>query len=1824
MARISAQKILLTVLIGLFAASPVQAEIAPWLLEFLDRYNIPLRWDNVEGTPEWISGVLPRYSSEYKCHAVTFRPGEDVLIRVPSRSMVRVYGSTGDTLGDPTLKAFVSDGNGLFMERSVIRGEDGRSWLLHTGLEKNGLVRFFLPSSAGGPVQAALFVSRYESAGNPRPYRNLVELSAPVVQVREKYLDAGRLFQRLSAERPYQVRVKGPLRMLLEHRLVFGPDDRIDHTSYTIQGLLDTRNVLSFSSATRPESRALVQVEDEYPMVGYLRKSYFSIPGGEHILTVLPDRNVLVRLQALEEPDFLFPGLNDPFPLPGEKADDKEDPVLLFARSKEAVDVLRPDPGEYVNIEEWTRRIWKNNRYPAGGLSAAGVVAELARRYPGSDELARAERLAAGKFTFYRNLFPLSVGNNSGQVFTRFVSPALKEDTVQLRVLHKEALLSAANDMGRAYFSDIPTSKGPGELPGETGLTYMLPRRWVQSQLRILVESRTGSGSFMLQLGNQPEIRCDVLPTAIRPPEEFALDTGPAAAGLAWKLGAGLDPSLDRKGRADGPVLVSTLTVPLASDVERIAIRPLGKTMQPVRVALQYRDSSPFSLSESEFLLARKQLCRSMSMYELALKIYRNTDAAKTLENRPDREAIEDIEAFLLPLFRYIHTREIVFASSVSPLPVPRETTVFRPVEVDGVRRKLKSALKAGQWVVVLEHAMQLYRGTRGQDKIYAAMLVAEALEKSSESYLGEMWLRGLFLYPQHGGKGLRQMARHRLERLYQNRNDTNALINLYATCFSQNPSPLYLEKLAEMLLVEGRSHLALVAILLAPQRESNRELLIRAALQSDWYRTVQEAIRKITGPEEQKFWLGRLEEKRGNGDAALRSFTAAGKMGEKQAHSIEEAKAIREKLGGDEAEERKEALAAWEQWQNDLPGPFFWQSEPWHVHDHAGGVWLYSAAQDKKTLMYRATGDRPVRAAIWGPVTLRVTVRPLHAEPEGDGVSGWSRLYVDEELDLIPILKNRPVRQWQMEPGERTLPGRAVTFERRLGPGPHELSLSSSTLELLVAIQVRRAELNNTLPPLSHAAADAVLEAKGPGEPLQRAGETECLHRDCLALLSRESQAGPEFFFSSQFKINTEQVQPRRKKKPRNAGIRTGKVSSRHGDNPENDTYSAVARLMATGQWDAALDAAGQATDQERHQLLTLLLYLSESRPERQPEYESLARTLFEKYRFGRKDQTLFQQITGRTQWKQVRLVHGGAGLRLVPVAKWSPENPALRIRKALLASPLESDVVLAGDEQIVLSLENPTSSTGLEVSWRLSEVSYLHPEPMDIVYQLDNGRQRKITLEPDQPRLSLRLNIPPGRHRFVTGIASRYGNQFLQLRFQESVPSVHVPARGAVWLPQVRERSYHVVTSREPLTLSIQGPNTLRIDELRNGNVLSRYRVIGHGVQTITLRPEKNQKEMLVRLYKRVAKNSEAAKGRPRSIQRTYPELPPPLLVLPERAGQEGRIRFTDAYALGRQEDGTWSAGLSWYKRRAVEEDRAGGDGETFFQFSGSYHHLYDPMPTYLESTVFLRKRTHGGPTLGVHADVTRKYNHFPLTVRLTGDVVTQNPEAGETNFFDRDPTEWAALLQARVYQERPLSGKLKHRPMLTVFGRLMSLKDATRYEAGTVDQDIFTRYKADHRNGLRFSEYLSYRPRLDTVFFTRGSYTTNADMNPFHPDNIRISAGLGQLLGPLEVDFRYQFSHYFEDDDRIRPVDHNDLALGLTWDYWFRDQTRIQLGVKGYYRVDSDELSGMAGLTWFFSPGRGMKDLRPGRDLFYGLKASRASQLDNNEISDVDHSP
>ena len=582
---------------------------------------------------------------------------------------------------------------------------------------------------------------------------------------------------------------------------------------------------------------------------------------------------------------------------------------------------------------------------------------------------------------------------------------------------------------------------------------------------------------------------------------------------------------------------------------------------------------------------------------------------------------------------------------------------------------------------------------------------------------------------------------------------------------------------------------------------------------------------------------------------------------------------------------------------------------------------------------------------------------------------------------------------------------------------------------------------------------------------------------------------------------------------------------------------------------------------------------------------------------------QSMLSRLSRDALWQLVPGIQDSAGQRYLEVSGWQPESPALRARRALMQPFGPEDQMVSGNGRLVFALRN-VRATQVELQLNREEVAHLVPLPLKVFYQLDGQSPIQVLLSGASSQRTLRLKVPAGDHALRIGIKGALANQFLRARLVERGPSVP--------LTQV-ERPYHVATQREPLRVAVAGPAWLRIDELRDGRVESRYQWVQADFEELQLAPAGKRQEALFRVYQRsLVPGATPILPRPTDVE---PEPVPPAYARLETSVAPLKVAFQDGFHLGDQEDGTWSYSAQLARRR--DSQGVGSSlSEQFLQLGASYRYYDEDRRTYFRTDLLGRLRESGGPTLGLLKSIEHRPGWTTLNFTLDGGVYLQRPDGG----LPIGSSEWSAFLKASVAQKRDIDPKTYHVPRLSLFVRHASLGASGSYDAGTIDQDVFTPYKSGHRHGLEVGDTLYHRPWLDTLWSASASAVSNENFGITRPDHLAFKLGWQQLLGRLQLDARYQTKHYFADDQRLNASKQHTWLLDASWNQWSSQQNRSEIGIQMRHDSDTRAVTGMLTFTWHDSNGRRYRDFRPGEVDFRDLRTRDIPPTPNNAVKEA----
>jgi LysM repeat protein len=621
---------------------------------------------------------------------------------------------------------------------------------------------------------------------------------------------------------------------------------------------------------------------------------------------------------------------------------------------------------------------------------------------------------------------------------------------------------------------------------------------------------------------------------------------------------------------------------------------------------------------------------------------------------------------------------------------------------------------------------------------------------------------------------------------------------------------------------------------------------------------------------------------------------------------------------------------------------------------------------------------------------------------------------------------------------------------------------------------------------------------------------------------------------------------------------------------------------------------AAGSADSQVLEQMRGIL-WLAEQDDRQATAMVAKGEALYQQHPDVPGMQRLLRRLRRAAAWELVSAVQASAGVRVVEVQPGRSENPAVRIRKALLPGLLPGEQLLSGFETLVFAVDQPARAH-FNIELSMEELTAAPVVPMQVQLQLDDGAERTLLLTPAQPGQLVTQTVPAGKHLLRMRIREPVLNQYLRVLIREQGSrSTHLVASRS------GQRTYHVATRDEPIVIDLEGPTRLRIDELREGLTTHRYQNVAAGWQRLQLEAGPHQQQALLRIYRLTSR--QPSEPVPARLTAWEPlAVPLPAAMFPADSSQTQRETI-DLFPLGGQEDGTWSLTSALVRRLDADDANSGNNqAEDFVELRASHRFFAADKHSYFRTDLLTRLRDAGGPTLGVRSWVDIRRPDWPLEIALGGALYAQRPDNESGN-------EWAASVRGALSRQFVITPRITHKPVISMFQRWLSMDEDLQQHPDRVDQDLFTEYKHDHRRGLGIADRLTYRPWLDTLMYGSLGAASNENLNVFDPDHVVAALGARQLLHNWQVSAEYQARHYFSDQDRNESVLQNRYGVSLDWLGWRSYKHGWQGRAQLVWDDSSNEFSGFLSISWTHANARFYRDFRPAE---HGFRSLRRRQL------------
>jgi hypothetical protein len=1757
---------------------PSQAETSIW-------------WDNIEGAPLWVRGPKPEYDQAWTMHTISLPPGQTVVLRLPQGRALRVYHPAWRlTLYD--LNFSLSNGSGLYVDQLPQVTNDPHSLILAPNATEPLEIHISRGSPHQKPLRVAFFLSRYDPLP-VAPYRDAIALDLPMAQLQTSMYGSTERFWSLKPDTSVQVKIEGPVHLAIENRLVYEATIHQPKQTYHICTRLNHTHLRVLEFATDVQISQPVYIDDAPQQVSRLEVDYVDIPPGFHTFELQSTAPIYLRLLRQSRADYLFPEANRP---PAPNATAGVLPRLLYTpiwdiAPQDLSRIITSSASSVVELAYLAKRLWRDNRHQDGGLQAAMLLQNAAALHPYDTMLQQAASRQLSASTLHQDLLPEHKIASQPQYFGWYTTPRLApldddQEPYTAAKQHQDSLLS---QMESGYF--VPLSAYPQIHH------YILPPRSAPSELRFVADRTTlmQSQELWLQYDDQPPIRLQIRPGTTRATTPLL----PAPGTIGLTLLREKNPAYDN-GTLGGPfashayparfLRAAHATWSLPAHVQRVKVWQTAHRSEVVSIALQYRASKTFRLSEYSYLDALQRVGSPAARHALLLKqmtALQYGPATFDLSSKTEREAIEVMNQWQ-PLMRLLRARYQRFVSTLTPLTTP--LTNLPRADMEQIRHQAQQAEANDDWLTALEIWAPLANVSQETYRREAQMGQVQALQRLGRHALANQMLRGMMLFDTDAR--LRLQAFDRLLAFYHETADTSALGALVAVAAIRQQHPDALSMLITQLVANGQDQYALQLGLALPVAQRPLTPLLQSAWRLGWWQAFDEFLHQLKTDEERHYWLGYHAVHQADYETAQHHFLQASDPGQALAEAIVQAQRIHTDLRSQDAMKQEMAVLHWEAWQASTPGPHTWQNEPQVIADYAGSIHLYHPVLDFYSEWYRSEADRPVQLNFLGPLRLRLTARPLHPKSVSNAPTppydGWITVHHNGQRDLIPIIDNDPSSEYISMDGSSWQSGQRITEEFNFGPGPHTVIVSGQTIPLLIQTEVQRPALPlGILPPLTPSTLHAMLHLPSTNLNSHKQRGRSCT--TCLYLTDIQQSSGRSLIRSTLVGIPDHQP-------------------SQSAHDIHDDLVNLQRRLRTRRPFTAA--TASEQMEQRQFDLrqhMAQLLWQADHQPERYEEALSAAQSLLSAHPNDPYLFTLFAHLARRSEWQRIATVQSSAGVHYIEYQGWHPESPWLRVNKALLGPIGPDEHIVTGQRRLLVALNNLKSTT-FEISMGADALPYGPRRLMTAVYQIDAQPPIQTELTPGDNGRTLHLTIPAGQHALRFYIQEPE-NQFLWLKMVEQD---HTSAHP---LQHTFERAYHVATPAEPVVVVVAGPSWLRVDRWRDTGVQTHYQTVAAGWQTLKFYPEPGQRETLLRLYHRVPA-PEAVSFKPQQPLYEPEWVLDPLVrlgPLPHDAFPE----LYDAYPLGQQEDGTWTFGAQLVSRRNSQEDVSLSEAERFLalglthRYFDSYRHLY------LETEAVGRVRTDGGPTLGLQHVLAYRPNGQDFALRVSATGFVQLPTRG---------TDLAGSGIFRLSASRgfDLGSEAAHLPTLSIFARLLSLDESqARASDGRIDLDIFSTFKADHRVGLNLSDTFTYRPWLDTIWSSAFDVVTNEDFNLLKPDHMTLQLEWKQLLGALQLNSAYRFGYFLADDDRRYPIDRHTLIMEAQWEYWRPSQQRMEIQLQMRYDIREGDFGFLLGFSWHMGPGRAYRDFRPGSIHFRRLRQYRIPTKQTNRLIYVETS-
>ena len=1810
----------------------------------------PLKWENLTDGLQHVAGPEPKFNRAYKLSVVDLAPGQSIDFQVPAHELIRIACCSPEDVSSEGLEIWTSNGTGLFRKLNTAIATDQTSMVAAPDASGISIGRVHRPETATTPIAVAVFTS---AAHEHRPldyYQCDIACDEKRVEISD---DVGRkpiYYTPLKSGRRYSLEVDGSTRLRLETRLKYDLDAS-QHQFYWIKIFIDGVYHKTLLFDTLPQRMHREFVGGEERLIGAREFEYLDIENDCESIEIELSHSAYVRANAiglkLRNPQtnyrFNFPAMEKQLSdedswLEQEWMDDGKT-LDEYLHGDQLITTPPKDPlwDPYLNYPKLLN-VARDNSVRHGGLRAYMWMRAIASRRRGEadfgDEVSVPELVGRirNRFTYFRDLPPVDVTAAASPRHVAFPVRSIRRPNQNETetIVGEQHIIEAAKRLPTTTLYHLAT--GGDDTCGCRGLRFRPQRSLGRTLIRWVVDRSDiqSDVEIQVQYDDRPPVTLSLQPASALPTDAFIPGRSEAALASLSVVHSRYD-----SGPWGGPFASIDRTAPmiqagigemiLPADVGEVKVTATSATNDAIEIACQILDANHTALSESAFLKHSKHASMMPESKQFS-------------GNQLNNDSLD--------LQRLLSSHVEVLTGGIAPgnqLLPPNE--IWSTIRLEQEREAALAAANIGDWPAVMEHLTAMVHHSISEQQRDAIVTRTELLDYAGEHFLANRELRGWLVY----SKDIqlkRQLLDMLLDESKDRPNEGFSRENVLSLAVSEIPDEAIEFELAKQFANNGRYRFAYLTI--DPEAVGNdvEELRLRCCFQLRWWRSFKQSLKRVTDIEQRNFWGGIKLLQLGKYKRAFKLLSEGGERGEAWIAHWKFGDHVYSRLTNPDFLTRMAAIQDWQRYLEKTPGPRVKRFDPSAVESCYGAATVYSFDRDLRYDVFTSLQSAPARIQVYGPARIEIESRPLHhVRPLNTGtdplINGVLEITNGSQLQRVPIINNASSTTLQIEGREdQQMPGVKIVTELELPAGLNEISLGSHQTDLVHRVSKWQPEiLSPVLPPINQTTLAAVIlgrlgnthDPQLPPGYQNRIG-VEKTTPDLVRLISRE--VGGRSLAHGFIEFRNDDL---------NIGELTPYLVDQMGDVPSWRNYIVASHQPLTVRYqDEVFQEAISLLYDDAQSLSNVSNGNVNVNLEQRMQKIAALQTLAQQHPQHQDLRRLLDHARSGATWQRMEQFDRRAGVYLERVPQWRPDNPAIRLRKSLQGN-LSPQRAIIGDDPLILDLTSIFSNE-IEVSISRPRVGFLPTADTTVMWEV-GGRQDQVTLKSHDQVEKFRVKISPDNSQISLWMPQPYANHYVHVNVNEVLPDGSIDPNSdlAASLGSVT-RSYHVATPEEPLRFRVAGPNVIRIDQLSEGRIISQIVPVTQESRTFELVPGEEERVARYRIYELNLEEEASpiyrASPTPTfanehwidstvaavfdQVEEDFTTADLDLLGLRSPDANQVDVDVLDQSRLGIQESGTTGFNFGYRSRRPLDEFPVGGEPGRFFETSLT-NQYYDQWRNQYRKTEFLiRPRLGSGPTFGFrHSrfNANRIVDDAPNNsadswgaLNSQWNVYAFGQRAGTPLVPNAHTFPWTAGFSGSLSRKYFFNPNLSHRPLLSFHGRFLS-EDVNGFAPGELDQDIFTRYKGNHRYGLRFSDQYVFQTCLDRRVYLQPMLNGNEDQ--LIPDNAGFEIGSDQLFGPVQLHVDYRMTGYFADNDRSVASLQNVFSVDLKTERWHGSGHRSEIDFSVRHAIDGGTSVGLF-FKHYFNDARGYRDFNPRSILFRSLREERGLKLDSHLLN------